>query len=383
MKKAFKYTLFDFLSEIRDKETIFWFFTFPLLMFFILNLALGGAISDNNKNISFQYVIFEKGNIIKNIFNKIPLLKRIEVQDIGNAISLLKKGKLDIVIKKDKDIELYYVSERLSSRMAKDMVEGIFNQLNLTISIAIKYTKYYMLTNLGWWVLGTDLSPFIKKLKPISYNIEAISVQKKKEFSYKDYLFPGILLMSLITLGAFGIPIKIAIYREGGILKKFFTTPITSLDLFIGSFFSMLIIAIIQFIILSLFSKYVMKIAINPFSIKIIVYAFITFLFSYTMGFFVLSIAKTAQFAATLGNAIFYPLQFLGGLYFPVDNTPWFIKWFVIINPLTYISQEIREVSGILSSPYPAYLSYLVPLIWIGIFLVFSIYKFSWLGEEK
>ncbi len=394
MKKLSGYFLMEFLSEIRSKETIIWSFIFPLILFFILNLTVGGAISGEEKRITFRYTFIGKGDVyeklIGGMFKNISVFEEKKVGNIDEALSLLKKGKVDIVIfipKKGlslhKKIDIYYVDERTSSHMAKSIVEEIFNKINLGTSIGLQYAKYYTIKNTIQSIFWVDISPLLEKMKPIEYRIEGLSPSKKENLSYKDYLFPGILLMALITLGAFYIPLRIAFYREARILKRLFVTPVTSWILFAGNLFTFFLIALLQVSIFTAFSIYVMGVSVNPFSPKIILYILLTFVFSYTMGFSIASISKSTQSANLLGNAFFFPLQFLGGLYFPKTSTPWFIKWFIVINPLTYISSGIREEMGLLSSPYPLYLSFLVPLLWIGVLTVFIIKRFSWLGDEK
>ncbi len=387
MKKFLGYFFIEFLSEIRQKETIIWSFMFPLLLFFILNLTVGGAINQEENGITFRYVFIGGDTIydkfIEGMFTKIPVFKEKPAKDIKEGMLYLKKGTVDVIIvSNNKNIDIYYTKERKASEFAKKVVEGIFDKLNLTISLTLQYIKYYSLKNFVFGAFGVDISPFIKKLKPITYKIEGISPGDKK-FSYKDYLFPGLLLMSLISLGAFNIPLKITLYRETGILKKFFVTPLTPSILFFGNLITSFFIATIQYIIFALFSKYVMKVGINVFSPFIILYALLAFLLSYSIGFAIATLAKTPQTASILGNAVFFPLQFLGGLYFSVDNAPWAIKWFVLINPLTYISSSIRDKAGLIPSPYPLYLSYVVPFIWIGVLSIFVIHKFSWLGEKE
>ncbi len=388
-KRALGYFFFEFLTEIRNKEVITWTFLFPLILFFILSITIGGSIGEN-KEISFKYALLaDKNSTVKVIFQNIPILKKKDSKDLKDALGLLKKGKVDAVVSEKKgnfifqeNIDIYYAKERPSSSMAKDVIEGILNEINLRVSLIFQYVKYYMIKNFALGTMKTDISPLIEDMKPLQYEMVGLSTDENKKFSYNDYLFPGMLFMFLIVIGSFNIPLKITFYRESGILKRLFVTPIDSKILFTGIFFSSLSIVIIQYIIFALFSKYVMKVTVNVFSKEIILYSFIIYLFSYTLGFVIATIAKNSQFANILGNAIFFPLQFLGGLYFPIDNAPWVLKWFVLINPLTYIASQVRDAMGILASPYPHYLSYLVPSIWIIIGVLIIINKFSWMGSE-
>ncbi len=94
------------------------------------------------------------------------------------------------------------------------------------------------------------------------------------------------------------------------------------------------------------------------------------------MGFFISAVAKNTNSAGVIGQILNFPLQFLGGIYFPISDVPWFIKWIVVINPITYLAAGIRDTLGVMPSPYPIYLTILIPLIYTVLFLVVSIRKY-------
>lgn len=370
MKKLWVYFLYEFISNIRTKEVIIWALIFPLIIYTIL-VSIFGNIATPNKEIKiFRYTIIHKdsfyGNFVNDFLKQIPILQKKDTKNLSSAIDLLKRGKLDVVISQNKkNMDIYYVEERSGSKIAGKIIESLFNELQYKFSLIFNYIKHIL----------------IKSPKPTQYKIKGLRYKEEKTISYKDYFFIGVLLMSVLTLGIFNVPEKITFYREKGILKKFFTTPLTSTTLFLGNFLSLLVIGIIQYTILATFAVLIIKVNINVLSFKMILYAFITFLFSYTLGFAIISFAKKPQEVAMLNNAIFHPLQFLGGLYFPITSVPWFIKWITIINPLTYISSAMRDMEGITASLYPTYLSFLVPILWIIILSGLIIYKFSWIEE--
>jgi ABC-2 type transport system permease protein len=98
-----------------------------------------------------------------------------------------------------------------------------------------------------------------------------------------------------------------------------------------------------------------------------------------TFGFFISALAKNTNSANIIGQILNFPLQFLGGIYFPVNDVPWFIKWIVIINPITYLASGIRDTLGVMPSPYPIYLTILVPLAYTLVFLLISIKKYKYM----
>lgn len=84
------------------------------------------------------------------------------------------------------------------------------------------------------------------------------------------------------------------------------------------------------------------------------------------IGLMIVSLAKRTSTISIISNSLFQAMMFLGNFYFNVQNVSWGIRWFVYINPATYILDKLRGTMG-----YNSYLSnhLLVPFAW----LVFSI----------
>ena len=84
------------------------------------------------------------------------------------------------------------------------------------------------------------------------------------------------------------------------------------------------------------------------------------------IGLMIVSLVKRTSTISIISNSLFQAMMFLGNFYFNVLNMSWGIRWFVYINPATYILDKLRGTMG-----YNSYLSnhLLVPFAW----LVFSI----------
>ena len=63
-------------------------------------------------------------------------------------------------------------------------------------------------------------------------------------------------------------------------------------------------------------------------------------------------------------------MMFLGGLYFPVFDLPWGIRWLVYALPTTYLVELSRRVMGYQFVPLSVGWLIAVPLIWTTVSLV-------------
>jgi len=112
-------------------------------------------------------------------------------------------------------------------------------------------------------------------------------------------------------------------------------------------------------------------------SLPFISYTALTVLCLSSFGFFLASVSRTTSSANAISQILNFPLQFLGGIYFPVTGVPWAIRWIVLINPITYLVSGIRDALGIMKSPYPFYLNITVPALWIIFCLLFTVKRFK------
>ena len=100
--------------------------------------------------------------------------------------------------------------------------------------------------------------------------------------------------------------------------------------------------------------------------------------------FLVLSVAKSPESAGAMTQGIIFPLMFLGGLFFPVMELPGVIRWVVLVNPVTYLINGLRDTLGVYPSPTSFYLNIGVPALWFigGSIIAAGFFKWNPGGER-
>lgn len=173
---------------------------------------------------------------------------------------------------------------------------------------------------------------------PVSFE----SVQSR-DLGYIDFLVPGIVGMTVMQLGLFGVAFGFVHLKRTGALRRLFATP-TSPAYFLGAqVASRLIICVAQVTILfgigiwfglQMFGDYLTLAAI-------VLLAAIIFL---AVGFAIAGWAKNEDQAAPVANLISLPMMFLSGVFFPRDAMPDFLANITQFMPLTYVNQALRAV---------------------------------------
>jgi ABC-2 type transport system permease protein len=135
-------------------------------------------------------------------------------------------------------------------------------------------------------------------------------------------------VLSLVTI--------IAIYREGGILKRLRATPLRPQTILTAHVLVKLLLTAATLVLMLLAGK-----RYYPAGVQVPLFSFTVALLVSTwsilsIGFVIASIVPTARFAQPIGAVILYPMIGLSGLFVPVDALPPVLHWTARLLPLTY-----------------------------------------------
>ena len=131
----------------------------------------------------------------------------------------------------------------------------------------------------------------------------------------------AILSALLIAIGAvLSLVAIIAIYREGGILKRLRATPLSPVTILGAHVFLKLVFTALGLALLVLAGRRVFPgaLEVNVVSFGAAVLLGTTSILS--LGFVIASLVPTSRFAQPIGAAIMYPMVALSGLFYPIEN---------------------------------------------------------------
>ena len=164
-----------------------------------------------------------------------------------------------------------------------------------------------------------------------------------QDVSFMDVFAPGILAMSLMNSGVIGLATAFVTYRERGILRRIRVTPFPLTSFLLARIFSQLIIAGLQAVILigMAWALFGLHLRGNPFLVLLaIVAGALAFL---AIGFAISGIAPNAETAASYANLLTFPMLFLSGIFFSMENAPAWLRPITRILPLPYLVDALRE----------------------------------------
>ncbi|HYW34691.1 MAG TPA: ABC transporter permease [Balneolaceae bacterium] len=196
---------------------------------------------------------------------------------------------------------------------------------------------------------------------------------------YLKYIFPGVVGLTLLFTANFAA-ISIVFDRETGFLKAVLVAPVSRQSIAIGKVCSGALQAMVQGILLLIFSP-VVGIYFGFGQILL----FILFMFMSGMVFSAMGVAVATNFSSTevfpvVLNAVLLPMFFLSGALFPLKTAPGWLQILSHIDPVAYGVDLMR--GAILNKfYYPVWLS-LVVMIGMGAILIWIAVIVFEKGEE-
>ncbi len=381
-----------FLSNIRESEALFWFFLFPVLLLTILSVIFSNM---GTEDVHFTAAVLDQGGsgvgstIVREIFDEIskkvegksPLFSITPVKTREEGERFLKEQRVNIFVEIPEDFDPKFSQILFFSRFIGNKTEApsiLIHQVKVRGASAIA-------TEIMKQILTMINAEAAKRMGvPLpDVTVDSKTVGTVHTFSMPNYMFVGVILMAFFSAGFFGLAGDIANYKYEKIFKRISATPARQRDYFVAAMLTILSTCALSFLIVFVYGRFVFNLSFDIFKPGALLYILLACLTSIAFGLFLGSICKTPNMAAALGNVLFFPMQFLGGLYFTVFNlSPW-VDWFIHINPVTYLAAGIRQEMGLLSSPFKPFMHYTVPLVWIVVLVAISLLLFRWGGEES
>ena len=135
-----------------------------------------------------------------------------------------------------------------------------------------------------------------------------------------------------------------AIYREGGILKRLRATPLSPVTILTAHVLVKLVFALLTLGLMLLagrrFAPGVVNVSLPSFAAALL----LSTLSILSLGFIIASLIPTARFAQPIGAALLYPMVVMSGLFFPVAQLPRWLRVGVYALPTTHAVELMQGI---------------------------------------
>ncbi|HQF85407.1 MAG TPA: ABC transporter permease [Smithellaceae bacterium] len=193
--------------------------------------------------------------------------------------------------------------------------------------------------------------------------------------NYRDYIYPGILTMSVI-FGSVFFGLYVIWDRKLDVLKAVLVAPVTRISIFFGKVLGGCTDVIMQVAILFIFSF--LFPSVNPWGIpQALIILMVSSIALVSVGLSLGSLMESLEGFQVISAFVVFPLFFLSGALFPVDERlPRWLASLVKFNPLSYTVDGVRgALLGISNAPF--YINLAVVTLFAAMMLAIGCILFS------
>jgi len=162
--------------------------------------------------------------------------------------------------------------------------------------------------------------------------------------NYFNFLAPGLMIMIGMMAVMIGIPEAISKEKEMGTFDGMLSAPINHLSVLLGKTTALSLRGLIQVIFVLIFAVLLFGVTIQG-NLLLAFLMVILGIFSFIgIGIMAVSMAGSQGTGTLIMNLIMFPMMFLGGIFFPISQMPWFMQDISNVIPLTYAADAMRKI---------------------------------------
>jgi ABC-2 type transport system permease protein len=361
MQALIALTIANIKSYLRDRAALFWTLAFQLIFIFMFGFIFQGGGSGGSLTIAWADA--DGSPAAAQLRQAFDALETIELQDATeeDALALMREGEVDAVIV----VPAGYGETVAAGGSVGPATIAVYTDPSRQ---ALAGTVYQAVgAVLGVVNLGGQPPLVVPDPQTIA----------TENLNFISYFVPSMLGLSVMQVGIFAA-IPLVADREKLILKRLAATPLRRWQLVGSNVLMRLLIAFTQAVIIVAVGALVFGVQITGSIALTAVFVILGSVAFLALGYVVASYAKTEDSANGMTSVIQFPMMFLSGTFFPIDQMPDPLQAVARIIPLTYLSDALRQVM-VGGAPFaPLWLCAAVLLAWlIGGYAIASM-KFRW-----
>ena len=162
--------------------------------------------------------------------------------------------------------------------------------------------------------------------------------------NYFNFLVPGLMVMIGMMRVMDSIPETISKEKEIGTFDGLLSAPIHHISVLLGKTMALTIRGLLECLFVLVFAVLLFGVTVHGNMLLVFVMTFLS-LFSFIgIGFMAVALAKDQGGASTIMDLLMFPMMFLSGVIFPIQQMPWIMQEISKLSPLTYAGDAMRKI---------------------------------------
>lgn len=332
----------------RDRMRLVTFIIMPVFM-----MVMVGYIFPSEtmmKDVPLSIVNLDEGNLSATIVNALSQAEPTSGQKLFKTINLSSQEEAIEKIKRQESNGAIVIPEDFTNSVLQGketQVTIITDQSNLQVSMMITNVLNSLLTQISEQIAKQKISTVFPQapdpetlIKPFSIETKGITSDKP---NYFQFMAPGLMAMVIMTACMTGLAGSISRERELGTLDGILVAPTSRLAIVIGKSFAQGVRGILQAVITLILSILLFGVVIHG-SIWLLILLLILTVFSFVgIGIMISALAREQETAMIIMMTIVFPMLFLSGALFPIQQMPVVMQWISKVMPLTYSVEALRK----------------------------------------
>ncbi len=213
---------------------------------------------------------------------------------------------------------------------------------------------------------GVNATNALAMVQPYNIKVEGVVTGHS---SYFDFIAPGIMAMTVMMSVMTGLPAAISQEKEVGTLDGMMVAPINRLSIIVGKTLAQTARGLLQGVLILVLASLLFGVTIQG-SILLVFALLLLGVFSFVgLGVVLTSFAKDQETAMMVMMTLMFPMMFLSGVFFPVQQMPWYMQSISKALPLTYAADALRKVM-VLGAGIPQITTELAVLVIFGVVMI-------------
>lgn len=164
-----------------------------------------------------------------------------------------------------------------------------------------------------------------------------------RELKIVDYFLPGFIAAFIMTNGIIGATSTISEYRRDGQVKRLAATPLPKTYWILGNILQQTVLAFILTSAMIMLGWIIFGVKLIPdlYALSLIFVGAVAFC---AVGMVLGGIIKDVEAANGAGNAIAFPMMFLSGAFWPIEQMPDYLQSVAKVLPLHYFHDGLIQI---------------------------------------
>jgi len=377
LSHSFRIAWKDTVELYRNRFGLVLLIVMPLFMMGMIGFIYPSSASSGN-NLPVGVVNLDTGyqnstvasqtfvSALQQINDKTSMFKLTTVASVSALKDSIQKGDLEggIIIPSN------FTSSLLSGEQGSVsiMTDTSNPQVSATIETLLSAVFNQMSTVMAQQKV-IALSPSVSSsgalaiVQPLKVETEGIIPGSS---NYFEFVAPGIMAMTVMMSVMTGLPGAISQEKEVGTMDGMMVAPINRLSIILGKTLAQTARGLLQGVILMILAVVLFGVTIQG-NILLVFGLLLLGVFSFVgLGIVLTSITSDQQTATMLMTTLMFPMMFLSGVFFPIQQMPWYMQDISKVLPLTYATDALRKVV-VLGAGIPDITSELAILVVFGI----------------